>query len=62
MSKSEKRFERLFRIQFIIEKEQNQIRKALNNPQSNKQVIELTKRYDILQRRKERIRAIKLKF
>ena len=62
MPKSEKPFARLFRLYFIVQKEQDEVRKSLLKTKDNNQVIQLINRYDILQRRKEWINAIKLKF
>jgi len=61
MSKQESPFIRCFRLYFIVEREQNKVRKALLKSKDNSVVIPLTNRYDILQRRKDRLNRIKLK-
>jgi hypothetical protein len=62
MSKQdEKPFVRAFRLYFIVEREQNKVRKDLLKSKDNRVVIPLTNRYDILQRRKDKLNRIKLK-
>jgi len=61
MSTKTNRFPLAFRLSRITETEQHKIRKKLNNSLPTKVVIQLTKRYDVLQRRKEKLNWIKLK-
>ena len=62
MPKSESPFVRCFRLEFIVEKEQEKVRKAILKTRDNNEIIRLTYRYDDLQKRKELIRKLKFNY
>lgn len=61
MSKQESTFIRCFRLGFIAEREQMKVRQSLLKTKDIRQIIELTKRYDTLQRRRDLFDYRKLK-